>query len=318
MSAIGVDVGGTSTEAVIVDDQGLVTAKTSVPTETPGGAAVLDSIIDAIQGLGSEQPGLPVGIGVPGQVDSRGGTVRLAVNLGIDEPYPLAALVRDRLGSPVLLENDVRAAAFGVFDRLRAEGEDPGDLAYVSLGTGVAAGLVIDGVVHRGASGMAGEIGHVVIDREGALCACGQTGCLETVVSGPSIAAAWRASGGEDTASALFQAAAAGDETAQEVAEIVTASLAQAIHWLSAAYDVDTIVIGGGVASAGEPLLDMLGYALTKTAGTSTLANRTLDPTRIRLSPNGDPHGARGAALLAARQFDLALTSESKPLGGDE
>ena len=318
MSAIGVDVGGTSTEAVLIDDQGLVQAKTSVPTETPGGPVVLDSIIDAIQGLGSEQPGVPVGIGIPGQVDSRAGTVRLAVNLGIDEPYPLAALVRDRLGSPVLLENDVRAAAFGVYDRLGAEGEDPGDLAYVSLGTGVAAGLVIDGVVHRGASGMAGEIGHVVIDREGSLCACGQTGCLETVVSGPSIAAAWRASGGEDTASALFKAAADGDETAQEVAEIVTASLAQAIHWLSAAYDVDTIVIGGGVASAGEPLLEMLGYALTKTAGTSTLANRTLDPARIRLSPNGDPHGARGAALLAARQFDLALTSESKPLGGDE
>ena len=138
------------------------------------------------------------------------------------------------------------------------------------------------------------------------------------MVSGPSIAAAWRRSGGEDAASAVFEAGANGDETARQVSETVTAYLAQAIHWLSAAYDVDTIVIGGGVAAAGEPLLEMLRYALVETAGTSTLATRTLDPSRIRLSPNGDPHGARGAALLAARQFDLALTSESKPLGGDE
>jgi predicted NBD/HSP70 family sugar kinase len=318
MTAIGVDVGGTTTEAVVVDARGHVSATSRVPTATPGGEAVMSSISLSIESLGPQAPGVPVGIGIPGQVDSRAGSVRLAVNLGIAEPYLLADHLTGLLGSPVLVENDVRAAAFGVYDRLRSDGEDPGDLAYLSLGTGVAAGLVIDGVIHRGASGMAGEIGHVVIDRDGAPCACGQTGCLETVVSGPAIAAAWRASGGEDTASALFAAAASGDPTAQPLAESVTDYLAQAIHWLSAAYDVDTIVLGGGVAQAGQPLLDLLRYALVKTAGTSTLATRTLDPNRIRLSPNGEPHGARGAALLAARQFDLALASESKPTGGDE
>ena len=318
MTAIGVDVGGTTTEAVVIDDRGEVGVSSRVSTSTPGGDAVMSSISQSIEQLGPQESRVAVGIGIPGQVDSRRGSVRLAVNLGIDEPFLLADRLGESLGAPVLIENDVRAAAFGVYDRLLAQGEEPGDLAYLSLGTGVAAGLVIDGVVHRGASGMAGEIGHVVIDREGTLCACGQSGCLETVVSGPAIAAAWRASGGEDTASDLFAAAASGDRTAKALADSVSACLAQAIHWLSAAYDVDTIVLGGGVAQAGEPLLDLLRYALVKTAGSSTLATRTLDPNRIRLSPNGDPHGARGAALLAARQFDLALTSESKPTGGDE
>jgi predicted NBD/HSP70 family sugar kinase len=318
MTAIGVDVGGTTTEAVVVDDRGKVLATSRVPTATPGGEAVMSSISQSIEMLGTQEPAIPVGVGIPGQVDARAGSVRLAVNLGISEPFLLSDRLTALLGSPVLVENDVRAAAFGVYDRLRADGEEPDDLAYLSLGTGVAAGLVIDGVIHRGATGMAGEIGHVVIDRDGAPCACGQTGCLETVVSGPAIASAWQASGGRDTASDLFHAAEGGDPTAQSLAASVTAYLAQAIHWLAAAYDVETIVLGGGVARAGQPLLDLLRYALVKTAGSSTLATRTLDPNRIRISPDGEPNGARGAALLAARQFDLALTSESKPTGGDE
>jgi predicted NBD/HSP70 family sugar kinase len=190
-------------------------------------------------------------------------------------------------------------------------------LALLSLGTGVAAGVVIDGAIHRGATGMAGEIGHVVVDRAGSLCRCGQTGCLETVVSGPAIATAWKSAGQRTPASSLFAAAAGGDETASKLADEVTAHLATAIHWLAAAYDVDTIVLGGGLAGAGQPLLDAVRYALKTTAGSSDLATRTLDPNRIRLSPPGGPHGARGAALLAARTFDLALATESNPTGGE-
>jgi predicted NBD/HSP70 family sugar kinase len=265
-----------------------------------------------------ELPVDAIGVGIPGQVDNTAGSVRLAVNLGIDhQPFPLADLVSSTRGLPVLVENDVRAAAFGVYDRLRRSGEDPGDLALVSLGTGVAAGVVIDGSIHRGASGMAGEIGHVVVDRSGILCRCGQTGCLETVVSGPAIAAAWKTAGEQPPASSLFAAAAGGDSTAATLADEVTAHLAIAIHWLAAAYDVDTIVLGGGLAEAGEPLLEAVRYALVRTAGSSDLATRTLDPDRIRLSPPGGPHGARGAALLAARTFDLALSAESKTTGGE-
>ncbi|MEX1125679.1 MAG: ROK family protein [Acidimicrobiia bacterium] len=317
-NTIGVDVGGTSTEAVVIDAQGEVSASSQVTTRTPGGEAVLASIEAAIDRLAWTLPVDGVGVGMPGQVDTRAGSVRFAVNLGIDgHPFPLA----DRLSSvhrlPVLVENDVRAAAFGVFDKLRQTGDDPGDLALLSLGTGVAAGVVIDGTIHRGATGMAGEIGHVVVDRSGPLCRCGQTGCLETMVSGPAIAAAWKSAGQQTPASSLFAAAAGGDQTASRLAEEVTTHLATAIHWLAAAYDVDTIVLGGGVAEAGQPLLDAVRYALIRTAGSSDLATRTLDPNRIRLSPPGGPHGARGVALLAARTFDLALATESNPTGGE-
>ena len=317
-STIGVDVGGTSTEAVVIDPNGEVLATSQVSTRTPGGAAVLSSIEAAIDRLSWAHPVDAIGVGIPGQVDNTAGSVRLAVNLGIDDQsFPLAELLSTTQGLPVLVENDVRAAAFGVFDKLRRTEDDPGDLALLSLGTGVAAGVVIDGTIHRGATGMAGEIGHVVVDRMGSLCRCGQTGCLETVVSGPAIAAAWRSAGQQTPASSLFAAAANGDQIASDLADEVTAHLAMAIHWLAAAYDVDTIVLGGGLAEAGQPLLDAVRYALRTTAGSSDLATRTLDPNRIRLSPPGGPHGARGAALLAARTFDLALATESNPTGGE-
>lgn len=317
-STIGVDVGGTSTEAVVVDSAGHVLAASHVATTTPGGDAVLASINLAIDRLKSTSDIGRIGVGIPGQVDSASGSVRFAVNLGIDDqPFPLADLLSSQHGLPVLIENDVRAAAFGVYERLLQNGEDPGDLALLSLGTGVAAGVVIAGAIHRGATGMAGEIGHVVVDRSGPLCRCGQTGCLETVVSGPAISAAWQSTDEQASASSLFATAAAGDHDASKLANEVTTHLATAIHWLAAAYDVDTIVLGGGLAEAGQPLLEAVRYALVRTAGSSDLATRTLDPNRIRLTPPGGPHGARGAALLAARTFDLALVTESNPTGGE-
>jgi predicted NBD/HSP70 family sugar kinase len=317
-SAIGIDVGGTSTEAVVLDAHGELLAGSRVATQTPGAEAVLSSIAAAIKGLNWALPVEGIGVGLPGQVDNDAGTVRLAVNLDIDDtPFPLADRLSTEHGLPVVVENDVRAAAFGVFERLRHIGDEPGDLALLSLGTGVAAGLVIDGAIHRGATGMAGEIGHVVVDRSGSLCRCGQTGCLETVVSGPAISAAWHGADHHAPASSLFAAAASGDQTASQLADEVTANLATALHWLAAAYDVDTIVLGGGLAEAGQPLLDAVRYALVRTAGSSNLATRTLDPNRIRLSPPGGLYGARGAALLAVRKFDLALATESNPTGGE-
>jgi predicted NBD/HSP70 family sugar kinase len=317
-STIGVDVGGTSTEAVVINTSGEVLASSQVATHTPGGTAVLSSIDAAIDHLSWTLPVSAIGVGMPGQVDNTSGSVRLAVNLGIDDqPFPLAERLSTMQGLPVLVENDVRAAAFGVFDKLQQTGEDPGDLALLSLGTGVSAGVVIDGSIHRGATGMAGEIGHVVVDRSGSLCRCGQTGCLETVVSGPAIATSWSSAGQQTPASSLFAVAAGGDQTAARLVDEVTAHLATAIHWLAAAYDVDTIVLGGGLAEAGQALLDAVRYALRTTAGSSDLATHTLDPNRIRLSPPGGPHGARGAALLAARIFDLALATESNPTGGE-
>jgi predicted NBD/HSP70 family sugar kinase len=318
-STIGIDVGGTTTQAVLRSNDGHVTRSRRVATTTPGGEAVLKAVWDAVGDFDLTAV-TGVGVGVPGQVDSSNGTVRWAVNLGIDEnPFPLGERISSMLGSPVLVENDVRAAAVGVYESVRASGEPVRDLALISLGTGISAGVVIEGSLHRGSTGMAGEIGHVVVEADGLLCRCGQKGCLETVAAGPAITGVWPHGATGRAASSLFATAAAGDPHAQAVADRVTQHLATAIHWLAAAYDVSTIYLGGGVATAGPPFLEAVREALVRAAGNSNLAALTLAPERVRLAPEGDHHGAVGAAVLAARHFVLALATEKNPTTrGDE
>jgi glucokinase len=318
-STIGIDVGGTTTQAVLRSNDGRVTRSRRVATSTPGGEAVLKAVREAVGDFDVTSV-TGVGVGIPGQVDSSSGTVRWAVNLGIGEnSFSLGERISSMLGSPVLVENDVRAAAVGVYESVRASGEPVTDLALISLGTGISAGVVIEGSLHRGSTGMAGEIGHVVVETDGLLCRCGQSGCLETVAAGPAITAAWPYGVPGRAASSLFASAAAGDPDAQVVAARVTRHLAKAIHWLAAAYDVSTIYLGGGVATAGPPFLEAVREALVRAAGNSNLAALTLAPERVRLAPEGDHHGAVGAAVLAARHFVLALATEKNPTTrGDE
>jgi predicted NBD/HSP70 family sugar kinase len=318
-TTIGIDVGGTSTQAVMRSADGDLLQSSRVATSTPGGEAVLGAVLQVVREFDlSHVTG--VGVGIPGQVDSTSGTVRLAVNLGIDQnPFPLGDRISHMIGRPVLVENDVRAAAVGVYETVRAAGEAVTDMALISLGTGISAGVVIEGSLRRGSTGMAGEIGHVVVEPDGRLCRCGQRGCLETVAAGPAISAAWPHGNPDRAASSLFGAAAQGDPKAVEEALRITKHLAIAVHWLAAAYDVTTIYLGGGVASAGPPFLDAVRAALIRAAGGSNLAAQTLAPSRIRLAPAGDHHGALGAASLAATQFVLALATEKNPtMGGDK
>jgi predicted NBD/HSP70 family sugar kinase len=318
-STIGIDIGGTTTQAVLRSSDGQVTHSRRVATPSPGGEAVLKAVMGAVGGFDLTSI-TGVGVGIPGQVDSSNGTVRWAVNLGIGQnPFPLGDRISSMLDIPVLVENDVRAAAVGVYESVRAAGEPVRDLALISLGTGISAGVVIEGSLHRGSTGMAGEIGHVVVEPDGLLCRCGQNGCLETVAAGPAIAAAWPHGEVGRAASSLFESAARGDPNAQAVADRITQHLAIAIHWLAAAYDVSTIYLGGGVATAGPPFLEAVRGALIRAAGNSNLAAMTLAPERVRLAPDGDHHGAVGAAVLAARHFVLALATEkNQTTRGDE
>ena len=132
----------------------------------------------------------PIGIGVPGLVDAEAGSVRHAVNLDLDGGWlPLGRELEQLLGHKVVVENDVNAAALGAAALLPAG--VPRDLAYLSIGTGLAAGIVLDGRLRRGVHGAAGEIGHIPVDPAGPLCACGQRGCLELTVSGAALSASY-------------------------------------------------------------------------------------------------------------------------------
>ncbi|MGQ0848170.1 MAG: ROK family protein [Actinomycetota bacterium] len=297
---VGIDIGGTSVLAMAFDESGATVGRSEVPTGTAGGASVVDSVKQAWSGLEMAAKASSAGVGVPGRVDPRTGDVRLAVNLGIGaDPYPLGTELHRAFGLPVAVENDVKAAALGVHESLRSEGQAPNSLALVNLGTGIAAGVVIDGELFRGSRGMAGEIGHTVVEPGGEVCRCGQRGCLETVVAGPAIARAWPES--EGSALPLFAAAAGGDAEAAPEAERISGYIARALLWLAATYDVEKFYLGGGVSRAGAPFLQAVRDRLSATGQQSKVAAELLSPDQVLLAPDQGWAGPRGAAVLAAR-----------------
>jgi glucokinase len=290
---IGLDVGATKTLGIALESDGTVLVQEQVATE-PGPDGVIATTARVVETLrrATEAPRL-VGLGMPGLVDARRGAVRHAVNLGLEgEWFAIGDLLADRLGIPVAVENDVNVAALGAKTL-----SDSDDLAYLSIGTGLAAGLVLDGVLRRGGRGAAGEIGHVPVDPAGAWCGCGQRGCLETVASGSALAAAWP-SEGVAPAQAVFAAAAAGDPRAVAIRDRFTAGVAEAVRLLALAVDPDVIVLGGGVSSLGEPLRVEVAAALDAQAASSPFLASLDLAHRLSVVPAGHPVAAIGAAML--------------------
>ncbi|GAA4266494.1 ROK family protein [Frondihabitans peucedani] len=289
----GLDIGGTKIDAAAVDETGRVVEILRVPTGF-GERAVLASAAAAVEGL-RRLTGAPVdavGVGIPGLVDPATGRVRHAVNLGFADT-DFGARLEALTGSPVTVENDVNAAALGAYSRLGLEGP----VGYLNLGTGLAAGIVLDGRLWRGSRGVSGEIGHLPVDPLGAVCACGQRGCLETTASGGAIARLWPSEHAYP-AQALFAAAAAGDAEAVRVREVVLEGVAAAVRILVLTVDVESVVIGGGLSHVGEPLLEGVRRVLDRWAASSSfLASLDLG-RRIRLLPEGLHVAAVGAAML--------------------
>jgi predicted NBD/HSP70 family sugar kinase len=308
----GIDVGGSKIAVLVTDAALSVCARATIPISVDDAAGAVDRIAaaleDTIAAKGLAVPDIAaIGVGVPGRVDVATGTVSLAVNLGWHD-LPLGPLLERRYGIPVRVENDVRAAAAGLHER-EVLG-DGADLAYLSIGTGISAGVVLDGRLHRGARGMAGEIGHVVLEREGPACPCGLRGCFEALASGPAVARQAEAALGTGTPSALrgvrpltavevYAAAAAGDGLAKRIAETAGEHTARAVHELVMAYDVRRVVLGGGVSAAGRTFLDPILRGLDRLRGQSELARDVLSPDVVQLLPNGGDAGAWGAVILA-------------------
>jgi glucokinase len=291
--AIGLDIGATKTLGVLVDADGRVLRQVREATE-PGADGIVRTAELVVAHLGAAAT---VGLGIPGLVDVERGAVKHAVNLGVDGQWvPLRAELEARLGVPVAVENDVNVATLGAVALTGIR-----DLVYLSIGTGLAAGLVLDGTLRRGATGAAGEIGHVPIDPMGAVCQCGQRGCLETVSSGRALAEAWPSTPGqrgEPPAQALFAAAAEGDVKAIAVRDRFSAGVADAVRTLCLAVDPATIVLGGGVAHLGAPLVAAVADALRAQAASSPFLASLDLAARIRVVPDDQPVAAIGAALL--------------------
>ncbi|MEA2548584.1 MAG: glucokinase [Chloroflexota bacterium] len=312
---VGVDIGGSKVAVLVVDAADRVRARRHVPAASSDPelaiAQIAAVIRDAVDEAGATMADVAaVGLGVPGRVDSTSGDVTFAVNLGWQH-LPLGRRLSAALGVPCVVENDVRAAAVGL--HREAPFGPTNDLLYLGIGTGISAGVVLDGRLHRGVRGLAGEIGHVVLDPDGAPCACGLHGCFETIAAGAGIARAAReavasaAVSGEPTtlstvadptAADVFAAAAAGDLAAGRIVDRAAAAIARMVHELVLAYDVELVVIGGGISRAGEPLLERVQAGLDRIGAPSPFAAELLAETDVRLVGSDHDVGTRGAIAL--------------------
>ena len=258
----GVDLGGTTVKLAFFDVAGQMLAKWEIPTVTEnGGAQILPDIAVAVLGylekenISKEQV-LGIGIGVPGPVDKKG-IVAACDNLGwgkTDVVGQLQALT----GLPVKAGNDANMAALG--ECWKGSGSE--NMVLITLGTGVGGGIIINGKPLVGMNGAAGEIGHLVLNREETrVCGCGKRGCAEQYCSATGLV---RMAKNYESAKAVFDAAHSGDEAAQRVLEQYYAYLAELIANVCIVLNPEKVVIGGGVSKAGQPLLEGIGRYFAK------------------------------------------------------
>jgi len=263
---VAVDVGGTGIKAGLVARDGTVHHRRRVPTGVEQGPeAVVGNLLRVAGELAAaaRAGGLdPAGVGVvvPGIVDEARGLLVRTANLGLHD-LPLAARVSTELGLPTRLGHDVRAG--GIAEARLGAGRGARQVLFVAVGTGIAAAHVVDGRAAPGAHGAAGELGHVVVRPDGPPCGCGGRGCLETVASAAAVGRRYaERAGGPADARRVAAAVAAGDATAAAVWREAVGALADGLVIGQAMCDAERIVIGGGLAEAGETLLAPLRTAL--------------------------------------------------------
>lgn len=310
MAWIGVDLGGTKIYAVALDgDKVVAEGKRKTPTQG-GPLAVVDAMAAVVSDLGDTAGLVGVGVGAPGVVDPDG-TVRQAPNLpGWMEPFGMGSALAEALhGVSVEVDNDVNVGTLAEF-RLGA-GRGAENLLGVFVGTGVGAGLVLEGVLRRGPSGAAGEIGHTIVRRGGRTCGCGGRGHLEAYAGravmerrareldakGKDTVLVELARARRMTSGVFVRALAAGDPVAVELIDDAVAALGAAIASAVALLDLPLVVIGGGLA-------DRLGPAFVSRVEQAVKVELFPKNPALRVVPGelGDRGGAIGAALMAAER----------------
>lgn len=287
---VGVDVGGTKAHAVVTDAAGSVLASHLVPTARGNWgvvAATLEAVDGALTGRDFSMADIDsVGVGVPGAVVK--GVVSHAVNLGI-ERLDLADELETAWGVRPAVENDVNAAAVGAWSLVA---HDVDSMAYLNLGTGLAAGIILGGTLWRGARGAAGEIGHVSVDPSGPRGPDGLPGGLEAYAGGAAISFVGRTGA---TAQELLADPAHGD-----VRQGMYFGVASAIRLLVLTLDVERVVLGGGLTRIGAPLVDGVTAQLREWAGQSRFLTSVELESRFSVLEPQTPVAAVGAAMVGA------------------
>ncbi|MFF9816651.1 ROK family protein [Streptomyces sp. NPDC014006] len=309
---IALDVGGTGMKAALVGADGALLHQARRPTGRERGP---DAVVEHILGFAADlrahgeaalgEPAAAAGVVVPGIVDEQRGLAAYAANLGWRD-LPLRDLLAKRLGAPVALGHDVRAG--GLAEGRLGAGRGADRYLFVPLGTGIAGAIGIGGRVEAGAHGFAGEIGHIVVRPGGTPCPCGQRGCLERFASASAVSQAWAEACGDPDADAAdcAKAVASGDPNAVRVWQEAVAALADGLVTALTLLDPRTLIIGGGLAEAGETLFTPLRDAVAQRVTFQKLPE--IVPAAL-----GDTAGCLGAGLLAWDLLDTTTGKEETP-----
>lgn len=309
---MGVDVGGTRIAGGVVDEEGKLLSMARRVSPATDSDAIESAIEDLVSELRGSHDIEGVGVGAAGFVDDKRATVLFAPNLAWRDEH-LKRDLEARLDLPVVIENDANAAAWGEFTF--GAGADVDDLMLVTVGTGVGGGVVLNGELHRGAFGVASEIGHIRVVPDGRICGCGNRGCWEQYASGSALVRDTRemAAQGSLTAKSLLdradghvngitgplitEAAREGDRFAVEQLAALGKWLGEGIATLTAVLDPAVVVVGGGVSDAGDLLLEPVRVHFR-----ASLTGRNHRPElEIRQAELGNTAGMIGAADLARR-----------------
>ncbi|MEU3738311.1 ROK family protein [Streptomyces sp. NPDC032198] len=306
---IALDVGGTGMKAALVGADGTLLHEARRATGRERGP---DAVVESILGFAADlrahgikelgEPAAAAGVAIPGIVDTEHGTAVYASNLGWRD-VPMRDLLSRRLeGVPVALGHDVRTG--GLAEGRIGAGKGADRFLFVPLGTGIAGAIGIGGGIEPGAHGSAGEIGHIIVRPGGPLCGCGQRGCLERLASASAVSEAWAAASGDPEADAAdcAKAVESGDPRAQQVWQNAVDALADGLITALTLLDPHTLIIGGGLAEAGETLFTPLRAAMTERIVTFQ-TQPLIVPAAL-----GDTAGCLGAGLLA---WDLLDGPES-------
>ena len=312
MKYLGVDVGGTSVKAGVVDETGKILAKGSTPTLPERSYEwVIRDIADLCQRV-ADQAGVSmeeidsIGVGVPGICDMKTGIIPFCTNLGWHE-VPFVSEMQKYLHKPIYVDNDATVAGFA--ESIAGVSAGTQSSVFITLGTGVGGGIIINGRPYSGAHGVGSEIGHMILKMDGEPCTCGNYGCFERYAYATAIIREARkavkahpeslimeACGGSPeniNAKIVIDCAKEGDETAKRVFEEYARALAHGIVSIINAIDPEVIVLGGGVSAAGEYLLEAVREAIKP-----LVFYKAMPYADIRLARLGSDAGIIGAALL--------------------
>lgn len=308
---IGVDVGGTNVKIALVDKKGSIVYSNTVPTRAEMGyeytiSNIKQAIYDLMKETKTNKDVIEgIGFGFPGQIDCDNGIVRIAPNIPGWVNVPIASIIQEEFGIATRVDNDVRCAALGELNF--GAGKGCQNLICITVGTGIGSGLIINGKLVRGSNNAAGEIGHIKLQmHDGPICGCGDTGCLEAFASGPSIVAMaeeyilggkstkYRELANPDiTPYIVAEAAKQGDKVAKKIYDIIGEYIGIGMASVVNLLNPEKIVIGGGVADAGDLLFDPI---------IRTIKDRAMpiqgEAVQVVPAELGNSAGVIGASLL--------------------